>query len=90
MDDQRIDRESGVGCLMSILAVIWAPYLIVKAYWIVLVWNNPDAAHGEISGPVRYFLLRLLSVAWIATAGVIVLRAAWYVWPRRKNKNPPH
>ena len=64
------------------IAASWAPYFFLKLYWIDLISRNPDAAHGEVSGPVLYFLPRLLAVACaVSVVGVGIV--AWLIWTRR-------
>jgi hypothetical protein len=58
---------------LAIIVASWFPYVALRVYWEFLLRTVPGSSHGEISGPVLYFLPRLLIFAVIATS-IIVAR----------------
>jgi hypothetical protein len=52
-------------------ALGWLPYLSLQLYWQHLIATVPGAEHGEISGPVLYFLPKLFVAAAIVTLGAV-------------------
>lgn len=59
--------------LWGVLA--WLPYFALRLYWQRLIATAPDSAHGELSGPVQFFLPALLVAAILFS---IVLVAGFY------------
>jgi hypothetical protein len=57
-----------VGCMIF----AWLPYVSLKLYWLSLLRTVPGAEHGEVSGPIGYFLPRLLIAAVAATIAVAI------------------
>jgi hypothetical protein len=53
----------------------WLPYVALRFYWEYLTRNVPGATHGEFSGPILYFLPRLLSFAVLVTGLAIAFWA---------------
>ena len=66
-------RIADVGRALAWIAIAWAPYLTLRLWWGNLVATVPGAEHGEASGPVLYFLPRLLVAAVAATVLVIAV-----------------
>jgi hypothetical protein len=58
---------------VSCLIFAWLPYVSLKLYWLSLLRTVPGAEHGELSGPILYFLPRLLIAAVAATIAVAIL-----------------
>jgi hypothetical protein len=63
------------------IAASWVPYLALWFYWRHLLATVPGADHGEISGPVIYFLPRLLILA-VALSLALLTILGWK-WVRR-------
>jgi hypothetical protein len=65
---------------MRVAAVIiglgWLPYVILRAFWEFLLLTVPGASHGEVSGPILYFLPRLLQFAIVYTIVASVITFA--------------
>lgn len=53
--------------LLWAIAVAWIPYLGLTLYWRHLKATVQGADHGELSGPVQYFLPRLLALALLVS-----------------------
>ncbi len=51
----------------------WLPYLALWFYWHHLLNTVPGADHGEISGPVLYFLPRLLALTVALSLVLLVI-----------------
>jgi len=49
------------------MVLAWLPYTALLLYWRSLLDNVPGAAHGELSGPVLYFLPRLQLLGIVAS-----------------------
>lgn len=58
---------SSLGC--------WAAYFALLYYWHQLVASHPAAEHGEVSGPVLFFLPRLLWAASLFSIAFLLVRA---------------
>ena len=87
MDDQGDDREHErsarlVALFISarVLAVGWAPYVVLGLCWVALVRSNPNEAHGELSGPIRYFLPVLLRFGMVVTVCVVSFCSGRFWW----------
>ncbi len=52
------------------VVLAWLPYLALRLYWQYLITTVPDAANGELSGPVGYFLPRLLVAAVVLSVAL--------------------
>jgi hypothetical protein len=68
---------------LAIVAACWLPYLAVRLYWEYLLRTVPRASHGEISGPIQYFLPRLLSFAVAGTVIGLILAVLAALWRNR-------
>ena len=58
----------------------WTPYLGLTLYWRHLIATVQGADHGELSGPVQYFLPRLLMLALVMSVtsiSALVVRSGW-------------
>ena len=60
-------NRNATAIAVAATACVWVPYLALKCYWSYLINTVPGAEHGEVSGPVLYFLPRLLAVAVLST-----------------------
>lgn len=58
-----------------VAAVIgWLPYLLLRGFWAILLANVSGASHGEVSGPILFFLPRLF---WCGVAITAIVMVAW-------------
>ena len=71
--------------ILSGAVLAWLPYLALQMYWQHLIATDPDAAHGEFSGPAHYFLPRLLIAAVFVS---VVLAAAFLSTHLRSTPTP--
>ena len=58
--------------ILSGVVLAWLPYLGLQLYWQHLIATVPDAAHGELSGPVQFFLPALLIAAILLSVVLVV------------------
>jgi hypothetical protein len=72
-----------------VIAAIWAPYVAVKLFWMLYVAMFPGPEHAELSGPVLYFLPKLLLLALIASTGVVAACSIAFAWRQIRNKSNP-
>jgi hypothetical protein len=68
---------------LAIVAAFWLPYLAVRLYWEYLLRTVPGASHGEISGPILYFLPRLVSFALAGTVIGLIFAVFAALWRNR-------
>jgi hypothetical protein len=61
--------------LLYVIPLIWIPYVALRLYWQHLLRTVPGADHGEASGPIEYFLARLLVLALVASGALLVVLA---------------
>ncbi len=78
---KRVCRYCGIG--ITAIAFSWLPYFCLWAYWRSLISQYPEAVHGEISGPVLYFLPWLLVFAVFISAVTILVLMFLFFRPRR-------
>jgi hypothetical protein len=71
---------------VGFLLLIWSPFAVLRIYWLVLVAKVPEASHGEVSGPVLYFLPRLLLIAAVLSVAIVGWFAVSAIASRRKDK----
>jgi hypothetical protein len=71
-----MSRRGMIITASSCIAVAWLPYVVLRLYWEHLLATVPGAAHGEVSGPILYFLPRLMVAAAVFTA-LVFATAAW-------------
>ncbi|MCF6299053.1 MAG: hypothetical protein L3J01_04155 [Thiomicrorhabdus sp.] len=53
----------------------WVPYAGLSIYWNHLISTVPGASHGEVSGPISFFLPVLFVMATIVSFGFLVIIA---------------
>lgn len=56
------------------VAIGWLPYMLLRGFWAILLASVPGASHGEVSGPILFFLPRLF---WCGVAITVVVMVAW-------------
>jgi hypothetical protein len=70
--------RSALFVALGIFVATWLPYSLVKIYWLILCETVPGADHGEMSGPVLFFLPRLLVAAVLVSSFVLAASAISY------------
>lgn len=55
------------------IGTAWVPYLTLWFYWRHLLATVPGADHGEVSGPILYFLPRLLTLAVVLSLVLLAI-----------------
>ncbi len=70
--------------ILSGVVLTWLPYLGLQLYWQHLIATVPDAAHGELSGPMQFFLPALFIAAILLS---VVLVAGFYCTRSRSTTN---
>jgi len=63
--------------LVTSALLCWVPFIALKGYWLHLISTVPGAEHGEVSGPILWFLRALLIFASIMS--VLIGVAAVFV-----------
>lgn len=58
----------------AVILLAWLPYVALQSYWIYLCQTVPGVEYGEISGPILYFLPRLLLLAVVCS---LLIASAW-------------
>jgi hypothetical protein len=69
------NRVFFVAAICALLA--WLPYVLLRLYWEHLIATVPGAEHGEVSGPVLYFLPKLFVAAAVVTVAAASTAAAF-------------
>ena len=65
--------KNNVCVALVAMFLAWLPYVLLQSYWLHLLRTIPGAAHNEISGPVLYFLPKLLAAAVLATLAITAI-----------------
>lgn len=79
-------KHSALTIAVGLSAACWLPYIAMRAFWMLYVSMFPGDEHGELSGPVLYFLPILLWLATIASACVVAIFAFGIAWRQIRNK----
>ena len=82
----KADQNAKAMRFVSRVIVVWLPYLGLQLCWQYLIFTDPDAAHGDLSGPVGFFLPALLITAVLLS--LVLIAVSYFTPPSGKSDKP--